>query len=291
MFKRVIISLVILIVIIYSITFVVPAGKYAVLTQFGKPVRIIKAPGLYFKLPFFLQTVNYLDAKIDVFTTQPIQLLLGDKNPVILSCFICWKIDNPLLFLQSLSTRVTAEQKISDMINSYLGSTLGDYSIENIINTLPENLKLEQIESTILTNANTKSKQEYGIEIVSVGIRRILYPSIVAESVYLRMRAEREKEARKFRAEGQQEAERIRAEADKEVSRIISEAYKEAEIIKGQGDKEAFKTYASVYAQEPEFFEFLKSLDTYQEILKNKSTLILSTRSELFKYLSDYKQK
>ena len=268
-------------------SFIVHETDYVIVTQFGKPVKTINAPGLYFKRPGFLQTVNRFDKRVNKFKTQPIQLLLGDKNPLILTCYVCWRIADPLLFFQSVATADIAAQKTGDMVNSQLGGVLGDYTINNVINTDTNAVKLAEMESRILANCNEKTKQKYGIEIVSVGISRINYPSIVAEAVYKRMQAERNKEAIRFRAEGREEATKIQAETDREAARIMAEAYKAAEIIKGGGDKEAMTIYAEAFKQDPEFFEFIKSLDAYRQILKQKTTLILSTESSLFKYLKE----
>jgi len=268
----------------YSL-FTVNEKEFVVVTRFGKPVRTLEQAGLYLKRPGFLETVNHIEKRTKVFKTQPIQLLLGDKNPLIITCYVCWKISDPLTFLQSLTSSDIVEQKIGDMVNSLLGSTLGDYAIENIINVRPEMVKLEEIEAVIMAESEQKAMEKYGIKIIDVGIRRLAYPEIVTQSVYNRMRAEREKEAKKYLAEGKEEAAKIEAQTDKEVAQIIAEANKEAQILKGQGDKEAMGIYAQAYGQDADFFEFAKSLEACSEILKNKSTLILSTESEIFKYL------
>lgn len=272
----------------FTTTYTVNEQEYAIITQFGKPVRIVEEAGLYFKLPGFLQKINRVDKFVKNFTTQPIQLLLGDKNPVILTCYVCWQIEDPLSFFESLSTNLIAAQKLGDMVNSQLGGVLGDYTIDNIINTQTEMVKLEEIENKIIENANKNTRESYGIKIVSLGFRRILYPSIVADSVYERMQAEREKEAKKFRAEGKEEASKIQASTDKKVAEILADAYKQAEIIKGEGDKRAMEVYADAYSKNPDFFEYSKSLETYCDILKNNSTVILSTDSDLFKFLTQF---
>jgi membrane protease subunit HflC len=268
----------------YSL-FTVNEKEFVVVTRFGKPVKTLKHAGLHFKRPGFLETVNRIEKRTKVFKTQPIQLLLGDKNPLIITCYICWQISEPLTFLQSLTNSDIVEQKIGDMVNSLLGSTLGDYTIENIINVRPEMVKLEEIEAGIMAESKQKAMEKYGIKISDVGIRRLAYPEIVTQSVYNRMRAEREKEAKKYLAEGKEEAAKIEAQTYKEVARITAEANKEAQILKGQGDKEAMNIYAEAYGRDTGFFEFTKSLEACSEILRKKSTLILSTESEIFKYL------
>jgi len=272
---------------IWLTAFTIGESEFAIVTQFGRSVKIITEPGLYWKLPAFLQKVNRLNRRIQVFKTQPIQLLLGDKNPIIFNCYICWKLFDPLLFFQSVNKVDIAQQKLGDMINSQLGSVLGDYSLDNVINTSPELVKLEDMEKRLLANTNRMAKEKYGIEVVRIGIHRMAYPTIVANAVYNRMRAEREKEAMKYRAEGKEEAAKIEAQTDREVSEILAGAYKQAEIIKAEGDRKSMKIYADAYGEDQEFFDFLKSLETYKEILRTRSTLILSTDSPLFKYLVD----
>jgi membrane protease subunit HflC len=270
--------------------FVVDQTDYAIVTQFGKPVEIISEPGFYHKRPGFLETVLRYDKRIRSFSAQPIQLMLGDKNPLILTCTICWQVADPLLFSQSIGDGDIAQQKTGDMANSLLGSVLGDYAISDIINTNAPEIKLTQIEDRITENADRNARDKYGIRIVSVGITRINYPSIVAQAVYKRMEAEREKEAIRYRAEGREQATRIRADTDREVSRILSEAYRTAETIKGKGDRTAMNTYAKAYSRDPEFFEFMKSMELYEEVLGERSTLILSTDSALFQRLLSGKE-
>lgn len=272
---------------IFMITFTVSEKEYVIMTRFGKPTRTINASGLYTKLPGFFETVNRIDRRTNVFTTQPIQLLLGDKNPIVLTCYVCWRVHDPLLFFQSLVTAGIATQKLGDMVNSQLGSVLGEFSLGNIINTTPTEVKISTIENRILENTNVGAQEKYGIELVQVGIRRIAYPTIVADAIYNRMRSEREKEAMKYRAEGREEAAKIEAKADREVTEILAEAYKKAQILKGEGDQLSLKIYSESYGKDKEFFEFTKSMEVYKDILSQKSTLILSTDSDLFRYLNN----
>jgi len=281
------VALVVILGFVFMSTFTVSERECVVLTQFGKPTRTISTSGLYFKQPGFLETVNRIDRRTHVFTTQPIQLLLGDKNPIVLTCYVCWRVRDPLLFFQSLVTAGIATQKMGDMVNSQLGSVLGDFTLGNIINTNPTDVKISTIESRILENTNVRAQDKYGIEVVQVGIRRIAYPTVVADAVYNRMRSEREKEAMKYRAEGREEAAKIEAKADREVTEILAEAYKKAQMLKGEGDQQSLKIYSEAYGKDKEFFEFTKSMEVYKDILTQKSTLILSTDSDLLRYLNN----
>lgn len=278
------IAVIVAVVILFSL-FTVNEKELIVVTRFGKPVRTLDEAGLYCKLPGFLENVNRIEKRAKVFTTQPIQLLLGDKNPLILTCYICWKVSDPLVFLQSLTTTEISEQKIGDMVNSLFGSTLGDYTIENIINVQSESVKLEEIEKEILERSKEKAIDKYGIQIVDVGIRHLAYPQIVAKSVYERMKAEREKEARKYIAEGKEQATNIESQTDKDVAAIIAEAEKQSEILKGQAEKESMMIYSEAYSKDINYFEFINSLDACAKLVKTNSTLILSTDSEILRYL------
>lgn len=286
--KIILITTIALFVLIYFITqcFFVVNEKYDVIvTQFGKPVKIITNPGLYLKLPSPFQKINKFDKRIKVLNSQPIQLLLGDKNPIILTCFVAWKINNPLLFFQSIVTEENARRKINDIVNSQIGGILSNYTLNNIINTKKDMVKIKEIEDKITFNSNQNSNNNYGINIVKIGIQRISYPQIVADAIYNRMKSEREKEAEKLLAEGKEEEEKIKSETDKEANDILSQAYEQSQIIKGEGDKIALQIYASVFKKDPDFFNFLKTLDVYKKILGNNTVLIISTDSTLFKYL------
>jgi len=273
------------IVIAFSSFFTISEDEYAVLTQFGKPSRTITQAGLYMKRPFFWETVHRIDRRNHIFSSQPIQLLLGDKNPLIITCYICWHVSEPQVYFQSIVDQTIARQKLGDMITSQLGSVLGGYTLPDIINPENEKVKLSQIEKEILDTANLKTRDQYGIEIVQLGVRKIEYPSIVAKAVFNRMRSEREKEAMKYRAEGMEKAAVIKAKADRKAKEIIAEATMKAEQIKAEGDQKALQIYAKTYEKDPAFYEYIKSLELYKQILQKNSTIVLSTDSELLKHL------
>jgi modulator of FtsH protease HflC len=265
--------------------FTVSEGEIAIVTRFGDPVRIVREAGPHRKRPGFLEKVNRLDRRIQVFKPRPIQLMLKDQDPLIVTCYVSWWISDPLLFFQSLGTSELAELKLGDMVNARLGSVLGDYSLSQIINTDPEQVRLVEVEAEVLEATNRQAREQYGLEILDLGLRRITYPAIVTRSVYDRMKSDREKEAQRFRAEGAEEAAKIEAEADRRVSQILAESGRKAEIAKGEGDREAIRIRGEAYSQDPELFEFLDSLDTYRRILGRETTLILSLDSDLFRYL------
>lgn len=265
--------------------FQVSEQEIAIVTRFGDPVRIIDRAGPHWKRPAFLEKVNRLDRRIQVFKPRPIQLMLEDQNPLIVTCYVSWRIGDPLVFFQALGTADLAELKLGDMVNARLGNVLGDYNLSQIINTDPGRVRLTEVERAVLEETDRQARSQYGLEIVDLGLRRITYPAIVTRSVYDRMKSDREKEAQRFRAEGAEEAAKIEAEADRLVSEIMAESGREAEIAKGEGDREAIRIRGEAYSRDPELFEFLDSLETYRRILGRETTLILSLDSGLFRYL------
>ena len=271
-------------------TYTVSQREFVVLTRFGKPMATIDTAGLHVKRPGLLETVNRIERRAHIFSTKPIQLLLGDKNPIIVTCYVCWRVKDPLLFFQSLLSNDVATQKLSDMVNSQMGNALGAFKLDNIINTDPSQVRLADLEQRILSHANANANRQYGIEVEEIGVRRLAYPEVVTTAVYNRMRSEREKEARKFRAEGNEEATKIRARADREAKEILAKAFKESEILKGEGDHQALEIYAKAYAKDKSFYEFLKAMEVYKDILDQKSTLILSTDSDIFSYLNHLRE-
>ncbi len=281
----ILIGLAVIIALVALSVFQVGEGEIAIVTRFGDPVRIIDRAGPHRKWPAFLETVNRLDRRVQVFKPRPIQLMLEDQNPLIVTCYVSWRISDPLAFFQSLGTEAIAELKLGDMVNARLGNVLGDYRLSQIINTDPGQVRLNEIEEKILEATNRQARQQYGLEIVDLGIRRITYPAIVTRSVHDRMESDRQREAQRYRAEGAEEAAKIEAEADRQVSEIMAEAGRKAEITMGEGDREAIRIRGEAYSREPELFEFLDSLETYRRIMGRETTLILSLDSDLFRYL------
>lgn len=284
-------ALVLILSLAYFSLYTVQENELVIVTQFGKPVRNIDKAGLHWKMPGFFETVNRFDKRSDLFVTQPTQLLLGDKKPIIISCYILWKIHDPLLFFQSMGQVESAVQRIGDIINSKLSIVLADYSASNIINIEKDQVLLSDIENEVTKEANKNSIEKYGVEIQKTGVQRLAYPAVVIDAVYDRMKSERTKEADKISAEGREVAQKITVAADKQAREIKAEAEKQALILKGEGDHDSMVIYAEAQKKGGDFFEFLQSLETYKTILGNETTLIISTDSDLFKYLQIEKNR
>jgi membrane protease subunit HflC len=277
-------GLVVLVILIAMFTFTVNETDYAVVTQFGRAVRTIEEPGLKMKWPAPIQRVHRFDGRLQLFEGRLIELLTEDKKNIIIKSYVCWQISNPMEFFQSVGSAAVAEQKLEDILISKGGAAIGDFEFEDLI-SVEDTVRIAELEKRIEENLREQTLRDYGIEIVEVGISRLALPEANAYSVYNRMKAEREAIANKYRAEGKEQAAIIRAAADREKSDIISEAYRESQMVMGEGEAEAARIYSEAFSRDPEFYQFWRTMETYRKILDEKTTLILSEDSELFKYL------
>ncbi len=284
--KFLIIMLVVVVGLSFLIFYKVDEREYVIITQFGHPVKTITEPGLYYKWPDPVQTVNRFEKRLMLYKARLIEYLTQDKKNIIVQCFVCWRIDEPLEFFQAVGNNISAAKKIDDIVCAQLGSVLGNYEMSSIISTKKDAVKIKEIEKAITENSNKKTIDSYGIEIKEIGICRLALPQDNVESVYKRMKSERESIANKYRAEGREKADIIRSEANKIQSDILSEAYKDAEIIKGEGDAAATKIYAEAFEKDSAFYRFIRTLESYKRIIDDKTTVVLSSKSDLFKYLN-----
>ena len=264
-------------------TFTVGPSEVVIVTQFGRHVRTVEKPGLDFKYPAPIQTVNRLDKRLHVFRTKVIQQLTADKKSLLLQSYCCWQIKNALKFLQSVGSIDNANARLGDIVNSEMGALLGNYQMHDLITLKNEGTALPDFEKKLTKTSSVRAQDLFGIEISKIGIRQLSLPAANARAVFNRMKAERSRDAAKYRAEGEELASAIQAKADREKAEILAKAFKEAEVIKGQGDAEAARIYAEAYNADIEFFNFLKSLEVYKKVLGSNTYLVLSSDSELFR--------
>ena len=279
---------IVLVAVIFVATlmvYTVDVTEYAVVTQFGDPVAVYDNPGLKVKLPDPIQSVQRVDKRLQVYQTTSIELLTLDKKSISLDYYGTWKIVDPVLYLKTVKNQSGAEARLLDVFSSSLGGQLGKYNLDQLVNTDDEMLRLDQMVADTVTYAKDRAS-EYGIEVVDAQIRVLNFPNANKQSVYDRMSAEREQMAQKYRAEGSEEASKIRADAEKEQQIILAEAYKQAQQIMGEGDAEAIRIYGEAFQRDPEFYEFIRTLETYEKTIDGNTTLILPSTAEILKYLS-----
>ena len=263
-----------------STVFTVDETRQVVILQFGEPVRIIKTPGLYFKLPAPLQVAQRFDDRLLEYDVAPEEILSKDKKSLIVDNYVRWRIVDPLLFLQTVQTEPIAKTRIDDIVYSELRRELGTHNMSEII-TESREIIMEKV-----TRQSAIATKPYGIEVVDVRLKRVDLPQNNEQSIYRRMQAERIRQANKFRSEGEEESQKIKASTDKDKTIILANAYKEAEEVKGEGEAKAVDIYARAFSKDPDFYEFYRTLETYKIILDKKTTLVLPTNSKLFDILN-----
>jgi membrane protease subunit HflC len=286
--KKTLIILGALIVVVYVVmtAFVaVHVTETVVITHFGKPIRVLDEAGLKFKLPDPIQTAIRLDKRLQPLDSNIGEYLTHDKKNLVVSNFVLWRIIDAKKFIQSVKDAPSAERRLSDLVGSELGVQIGTYLLSSFLSTDEKGTKLSEILEKVTNACREQARKQFGIEVVGVCLSQLSFPDQNLRSVYSRMRAERERMAKKYRAEGEEGAANIKATTNKEVREILAAAYRKAQITRGKGDAEATRIYAEAFKQDPEFYKLTRTLDSYRKFLDEKTTLILSTDSPLFRYL------
>jgi membrane protease subunit HflC len=258
--------------------FTVPAWMQAMVVQLGEPVRDVREPGLYWKIPF-VQQVTYFDRRLLDYDAAPKEILTRDKQQLVVDNYSRWRIVDPLQFYRTVRDERGAQSRLDDIVYSNLRETLGRHTLREIVSEQRAAL-LEEV-----TKRSDTRAREYGIEIVDVRIKRADLPEKNEQNVFNRMRTERERQAKKYRAEGDEEARKIRSSADKEVQILMADARQKAEVIRGEGDAQATHIFADAYGRDPEFYTFVRTLDAYKRTLGTGTTAILSPDSDFLQLM------
>jgi membrane protease subunit HflC len=258
--------------------FTVPQWMQAIVVQLGEPVRTVREPGLYWKTPF-VQKVVYFDRRLLDQDTSPKEILTRDKQQLVIDNYTRWRIVDPLQYLRTVREESGAQSRLDDIVYSNLRETLGRHTLREIVSEKRAEL-LEQV-----TKRSDEKAREYGIEVIDVRIKRADLPEKNEQNVFNRMRTERERLAKKFRAEGDEEARKIRSESDKEVQILLADARQKAQVTRGEGDALAVKIFADAYGRDPEFYEFVRTLEAYRNTLGAGTTAILSPDSDFLRML------
>jgi membrane protease subunit HflC len=303
------ISIILLIIVLKNSLFIVNETEQVIITQFGQPVRsTISNAGLNIKIPF-IQTIHYFEKRILSWDGESNQIPTLDKKFIWVDTFVRWKIHDPLLFYQSNRTITQGYSRLEDIVDGVTRDIITqndlfeivrstnrtlEFSTEIEIDTytepLPDIMMGREKIAELIHETAYNSLYEYGIELVDVKIKRVNYIETVRKQVYDRMISERLQIAQRYRSSGQGRAAEIKGRLKRDLNEIESGAYKEAQQIRGNADSEAIAIHASAYNKDPDFFGFMRSLETYQKTFGEKSTLILSTDSDLYKYLKNFKR-
>jgi len=258
--------------------FIVDETQVALVTELGKFKRSVEEPGFHFKLPFVEQVQRY-DGRLLNYDASPAEILTRDKKNLVIDNYARWRIADPLRFYQRVGTVAGAQSRLDDIVFSEMRQELAVHDQSEIID-----VHREAIMNTV-SERSAKKAEEYGIELIDVRIKRADLPREVEESVYARMASERARIAKRYRSEGAEEAAKIRATSDKERTILLAEASRDAEETRGRGDAEAAGLYAAAYEQDPDFYDFVRSLEAYRQVLAGDTTTVLDAHSPLLRFL------
>jgi membrane protease subunit HflC len=294
-------------IIVFSVTFVVDETEQAIITQFGKPVGDpITEPGIHFKMPL-IQKVHFFDKRFLAWDGAPNQIPTRDKRFIWVDSYARWRIMDPLLFFQRVRDERGAQTRLDDILDGETRNAIANNNLVEIIRSTNRELEvseaLEEMKESeinlriklgrekltrLIIEAASPRLRVLGIELLDLRFKRINYVEEVQKKIYERMITERKRIADKFRSEGQGEAAKILGDKERDLKKIQSEAYRTAQEIKGRADAEATAIYARAYNQNNEsrdFYQFLKTMETYKTTLSEKDWLILSTKGDFFKFL------
>ncbi len=292
-------------ILLANTLYVVNEPEQVIITQFGKPVGDpISTPGLKVRTPF-IQRVHRFDRRFLEWDGDPNQLPTRDKRFIWIDTYARWRITDPLLFFQRLQNERGAQTRLDDILDGETRNAIANHDLVEVIRStnrqpaaldlaIEEQVTLEEItagrldiQAQVLAAAQARTA-DLGIEILDVRFKRISYVEEVRQKVYERMISERRRIADRFRSEGEGEARRISGERDRDLKEIQSEAYRQAQTIIGKADAEATRIFANAYDTSPqsrEFYEFLKTMETYRNTIDANTRLILSTESDYTRYL------
>jgi len=267
---------------LYGALFTVNQTQQALVLQFGEPKRTIQEPGLAFKMPFIQDVVYYEKRVLSLIPQDAEEVILSDQKRLQVDAYARYKIQDPLLFYQTVRNELGARGRLEAIIDSSVRRALGRETLGSILTG-----QRNDITRSIGDEVNA-SVASLGIEIIDVRLRRADYPEATSQNIFNRMKSEREREAKEFRATGEEEAQKIRADAEKTRTVIISEAQRTAQETRGAGDAEAIRIYADSFGQDKEFFSFYRSMEAYRKAMgKEGTSMVLSPSSSFFRFFKD----
>ncbi|MBM3490139.1 MAG: protease modulator HflC [Alphaproteobacteria bacterium] len=265
-------------IIAYSSIFTVSETEQVLLLQLGEPIRVVKEPGINFKLPL-IQNVITMEKRILNFDPPSAEVIAADKKRLVVDVYARYSIDDPLRFYQAVGTEAAVRSRLSDVINSSLRKVLGRVDLSTVLSA-----ERSELMRTISEDVNTEGTK-LGVRIVDVRIKRADLPDANSQAVFRRMQAEREREAREARARGAEEAQKVRADADRQRTVLLAEARKQSEILRGEGDGLRNRIYVDAFQKDPEFFTFYRSMQAYRTAMSGQdTTLVLSPTGDFFRY-------
>jgi membrane protease subunit HflC len=269
--------------------FVVDTGEYALVTEFGKPIKVIKAAGLGFKYPY--QSVRTFDSRLFVYTPPSSEFLTLEKTQIVAASTILWRIADPKRFYETVFNKAGAESRLGDILFAELGAAIGRNPLSAFVSVEPGAYGADTVVSAVAQKCREIALQDYGITLVDIGLQSFGFPIQNRPRLYARMTSERGQLSMRYRSEGEEEGLKIRAKAEEEKTHILSTALKLAQQYRAEGDGEAARIYAEAYGAAPDFYHFLRTMEASRSIFHKGTTLVLPADSEMFRLLYDSKYR
>lgn len=277
----VVVIAIIALILLPSFFFTVDQTQYAVVLRFGEITKVVTEPGLHTKTPFIENAIKF-DKRIQTYDVPAERIFTQDKKTLLVDTYALWRVNDPQKFLETVKTFAQANNRIDDIVYSVLRNRFGKLEYDTIISAERGSILQD------ITDLAAIEMKSFGIDIVAVRVKRADLPDENENAVYNRMKSEREQEAAQIRAEGEKAARELRATADKTVTITLAEAQRDAEILRGTGDASALAIYAEAFSADPDFYEFWKRLNVYDNTL-NDAQFILSPQMDFIKKLTEGK--
>lgn len=279
----IIVSILLLGALVFNNLYIVQENEYKVVRQFGEVTRVIKEPGLNYKIPF-IQSVTTLPKYVMIYDVQPAEINTLDKKRITVDNYAVWKIVDPKAMIENAKTVAFVEDHLGNFIYSNIRTELGTLNYDEIINS-EESSRGNFTENVRVQVNRILESQSFGIEVVDVRMKRTDLPESNEQAVYTRMISERESTAQQYLSQGDAEATKVRAETDREVQEMLATANADAKSIIGEGEQEAARIYNESYGKDPEFYNMYRTLESYRTTLKGEPVIILPSSSPYARYL------
>ncbi|MDR2573039.1 MAG: protease modulator HflC [Desulfovibrio sp.] len=260
----------------FQSVFTVHQTQRAIVLQLGEPLVRVYEPGLHFKIPF-VQNVIFFDARVLDYEARSREAFTVDKKAIVLDNYARWRIIDPLQFYRTMRTIPGAQARLDDVVYSQLRALVGAYTLTEVVSAHRADIMKE------VTDKVSDLMKPFGVEVLDVRIKRTDLPPENQRAIFGRMRAERERQAKQYRSEGEEESTRIRSDADRQRAVILAEAARDAQIERGRGDAKAASLYAAAYNKSPDFYAYLRWLESIRKSLKENSKIVLSSDIPLLK--------
>ena len=279
------VAILVVLILAWDVHYVIDESEQGVLTNFGKIVPPVKEPGLHFKLPTPISVVYKLDRRVRPLMNLKQELITEDQKNVLVDGYLLWRVSDPIRYVEAIRTEANAVKRLGDLYRSSVGIVVSNKSRDAFVSLGLQHQDITRTSQEILDQIKHVAAADYGIEVVRAGLVEYTLPAANRPSVIQRMISERARIAARYRSEGEERAISIEAFAINEHEKIMATAHAEATTILGRAEADALKTLAAAYREDPDFYKFIRALDSYDSIIDKNTTLMLPADNELFKYL------